>query len=224
MDLSNTVKRWRQPLRRTGVRCLGLALGLGLAAAGLVAQAAGALAVGDLCGPAHATAVAPGLSRTQAAYPMPAVTLVRADGKRMALAEALDDGRPVMLNFVYTSCNTICPVTSQVFQQARELLGEQREQLNMVSISIDPEQDTPRKLAAYAKRYAGAGPWAHFTGSNADAVAVQRAFAAWRGDKMNHQPVTFIRGAPGQPWVRLDGFASPEQLVAELRRLGAAAS
>jgi protein SCO1/2 len=215
MHLRSTLDARRRPLAHWAVACLGLALG----AAALLAQAAGALPAGEVCSPAHATSVAPGLTRTQAAYPMPAVTLVRADGKRMALAEALDDGRPVMLNFVYTSCTTICPVTSQVFQQARELLGEpQREQLNMVSISIDPEQDTPRKLAAYARRYAGAGPWAHFTGSAADAVAVQRAFAAWRGDKMNHQPVTFIRPAPGQPWVRLDGFASPEQLVAELRR------
>ncbi len=181
-------------------------------------------ATGEVCSPAHAVSIAPGVTRTVAAYPMPAVTLQRTDGQRVALADVLNDGRPVMLNFIYTSCGTVCPVTSQVFQQTRELLGNQREQLNMVSISIDPEQDTPRKLASYARRYAAAGQWTHLTGSAADAVAVQRAFAAWRGDKMNHQPVTFLRQAPGQPWVRLDGYASPEQLVSEFRRVTGAAS
>ncbi|MGY0197255.1 SCO family protein [Leptothrix sp. BB-4] len=203
---------------RTAARLLaGLALTCGLA------SQAGEAPV-EVCSPAHAVTIAPGVTRTVAAYPMPAVSMQRADGQRVQLADVLNDGRPVLLNFIYTSCNTVCPVTSQVFQQTRELLGNQREQVNMVSISIDPEQDTPRKLAAYARRYATAGSWTHLTGTAADAVAVQRAFAAWRGDKMNHQPVTFLRISPGQPWIRLDGFASPEQLVAEYRRAAGSAS
>jgi protein SCO1 len=196
--------------------CLGLSAALACAA-GMASNAP----TNDVCH-GQAVDIAPGIKRSVAAYPMPAVSLTRADGKRLSAAEALDDGRPVMLNFVYTSCNTICPVTSQVFMQTRELLGAQREQVNMVSISIDPEQDTPRKLNTYAQRYAAAGTWAHYTGSSAESVAMQRAFSAWRGDKMNHLPLTFLRAAPGQPWVRLDGFASPEQLLAEYRRIVAA--
>jgi protein SCO1/2 len=88
----------------------------------------------------------------------------------------------------------------------------------MVSISIDPEQDTPRKLTEYATRFGSAGSWAHYTSSTADAVEIQRAFGVWRGDKMNHQPVTFIRSAPGKPWVRLDGFVGPTALADEYRK------
>lgn len=209
---SRMAGRWWRPL----AACL-------LALSGWAAAQAGD-AAGEVCSPAHAVSIAPGVTRTVAAYPVPAVTMQRTDGQKVALADVLNDGRPVMLNFIYTSCGTVCPVTSQVFQQTRELLGSQREQLNMVSISIDPEQDTPRKLASYARRYAAAGQWTHLTGAAADAVTVQRAFAAWRGDKMNHQPVTFLRLAPGQPWVRLEGFAGPDQLVAEYRRLTGAAS
>jgi protein SCO1/2 len=209
-------RRWQPTLRAC---CLGLASVLACAAG----MANNVPLPDDVCHTPLAD-IAPGIKRSVAAYPMPAVSLTRADGKRLSAAEALDDGRPVMLNFVYTSCNTICPVTSQVFMQTRELLGAQREQVNMVSISIDPEQDTPRKLAAYAKRYAGAGQWAHYTGSVNESLALQRAFSAWRGDKMNHQPLTFLRAAPGQPWVRLDGFASPEQLLAEYRRIVAVRS
>ncbi|MEY4747985.1 MAG: hypothetical protein RIQ60_199 [Pseudomonadota bacterium] len=155
-----------------------------------------------------------GLAHTVHNYSLPAVKVTRADGKRMTLAEAVDDGRPVMLNFIYTSCNAICPVTSQVFVEFRERLGTvERDKINMISFSIDPEQDTPKRLTAYAKRFGGAGTWAHFTSSSADAVEIQRAFGTWRGDKMNHQPVTLVRVAPGKPWQRYEGFIGPEQLV-----------
>jgi protein SCO1/2 len=163
--------------------------------------------------PHAAHKLAAGQDRSEQNYVLPAVKMTRGDGKRMTLAEALDDGRPVMLNFIYTSCNAICPVTSQVFVEVRERLGAERDKINMVSISIDPEQDTPRRLTAYAKRFGSAGTWAHYTSSSADAIEIQRAFGAWRGDKMNHQPTTYMRGAPGKPWVRLDGFFSPEDLV-----------
>jgi protein SCO1/2 len=163
--------------------------------------------------------MAGGLARSEHAYGLPALKVTRADGKQMTLSEAMDDGRPVMLNFIYTSCTSICPITSQVFVEVRERLGAQRDAVNMVSISIDPEQDTPRRLTEYAKRFGRAGTWAHYTSSNADAVEIQRAFDAWRGDKMNHQPTTYLRAGPGKPWVRLDGFYGPDALVSEFRKL-----
>ena len=156
--------------------------------------------------------------RSEHVYPLPDVKVINADGKRMTLKQAVDDGRPVVLNFIYTTCNAICPVTSQVFYEFREKLGADSAKVNMVSISIDPEQDTPRRLTEYAKRFGGAGVWSHYTSSSAESMEIQRAFAAWRGDKMNHQPTTYLRAAPGRPWVRLDGFVSPEGMVAEYRQ------
>lgn len=158
------------------------------------------------------------LARSERNYTLPALKLTRADGKRVALAEAIDDGRPVLLNFIYTSCNAICPVTSQVFVEFREKIGAERDRINMVSVSIDADQDTPATLTAYARRYGSAGVWAHYTGTSADMVELQRAFDAWRGDKMNHQPTTYLRAAPGKPWVRLDGFYSPTALLGEYRK------
>jgi protein SCO1/2 len=161
---------------------------------------------------------AAGQQRSEHAYSVPAIKVTRADGKRMRLVDAIDDGRPVLLNFIYTSCNAICPVTSQVFVEVREKLGAERDKVNMVSISIDADQDTPATLTAYARRYGSAGVWAHYTGTSADMVDLQRAFDAWRGDKMNHQPTTYLRAAPGQPWVRLDGFYGPTALIAEFQK------
>ncbi len=159
-----------------------------------------------------------GLQRSEHHYNLPELKVTRADGRRMSLLEAIDDGRPVMLNFIYTSCTAVCPVTSQVFMQVRERLGAERDKLNMVSFSIDPEQDTPHLLTEYAQRFGSAGVWPHYTSSSAAAVEIQRAFGGWRGDKMNHQPTTYLRMARGKPWLRLDGFYSPDALVAEYQK------
>jgi protein SCO1/2 len=51
----------------------------------------------------------------------------------------------------------------------------------------------------------------------ADSLAVQRAFNVERGGKMNHTPVTLIRISPAARWIRIDGFASADQLAGELR-------
>ncbi len=161
-------------------------------------------------------------TRTTAEYKLPKVQLVRDDGRTVSLAEELDDGRPVVLDFIYTSCTTICPVMSGIFAQLQTKLGSGPDQVHMVSISIDPEQDTPARLAEYATKFHAGPQWRHYTGTADASVAVQRAFAAYRGDKMNHTPLTFLRAAPGRPWVRIDGFATADELARELHELVAA--
>jgi protein SCO1/2 len=159
-----------------------------------------------------------GYVRSVASYTIPDVRLMDAKGAGMPLHSRLA-GKPVILNFIFTSCGAICPVMSATFSQLQAVLGPEREAVNMVSISIDPEQDTPAALKAYADKY-GAGPqWQMLTGSLDDSIAVQRAFDVYRGDKMNHQPATFLRAGPGQPWVRLDGFASAADILREYRQL-----
>lgn len=199
--------------------------GLPLAAAfgGLVV--AGAVALGRLAGPApccHSEA-APAAERdwmrSEQEVDLPEVRLVRADGAEVDLRGEIDDGRPVLLNFVFTSCTAICPVLSLTFARVQAALGPEKDRVHMVSVSIDPEHDRPARLLEYAKRY-GAGPqWSFYTGTPEASVEVQKAFEVYRGDKMNHPPVTFLRAAPGQPWVRLNGFARADEVVAEYRRL-----
>ncbi|MEA3108818.1 MAG: hypothetical protein QOI88_3423 [Gammaproteobacteria bacterium] len=155
--------------------------------------------------------------RSVAQYTLPHVTLVRDDGKSVDLAAELDDGRPVVVNFVYTSCTTICPMSSQVFEQFQDDLGDARDSVHLVSISIDPEQDTPARLRAYAAQFHAAKGWNHYSGTMAASIAVQRVFDAYRGDKMSHVPLTLVRAAPDKPWVRFDGFARADDLMAERR-------
>lgn len=158
-------------------------------------------------------------TRSTADYKLPGVSLVREDGAVVTLPRELDDGRPVVLNFIFTTCTTICPVLSQTFTQLQERLGSEVGKVHLVSISIDPEQDTPARLQEYARRFHAGPTWRFYTGTTEASVAVQRAFEAFRGDKMNHTPVTFLRAAHGRSWVRIDGFASSDELARELRDL-----
>lgn len=158
--------------------------------------------------------------RTTARYTVPDVKLLDTDGAGIALPTRLAD-KPVILNFIFTSCGAVCPVMSRIFSQLQAALGPERDQVRMVSISIDPEQDTPAVLKAYADKY-GAGPqWDMLTGSLNDSIAVQRAFNVYRSDKMEHLPTTFLRARPGQAWVRLDGFASATDILHEYHHLTA---
>jgi protein SCO1/2 len=104
-----------------------------------------------------------------------------------------------------------------VFSQLQALLGEDLKKTKLVSISIDPEYDTPPRLRDYAKKFSALPQWRHYTGTREASLAVQKAFHAYRGDKMNHFPVTFLRGAPRRPWIRLEGFATPDVLAREYR-------
>ncbi|MEQ1804481.1 MAG: SCO family protein [Burkholderiaceae bacterium] len=157
--------------------------------------------------------------RSLESYRVPRVEMRDQHGNRVRFDRELDDGRGVILNFIFTSCAAICPVMTQIFSQVQSKLISQGDKVHMVSVSIDPEYDTPQRLLAYAKEYHAAAQWDFYTGTNDASVAVRKAFDAYRGDKMNHAALTLMRAPGSQQWVRLDGFASPEQIVREYRAI-----
>lgn len=156
--------------------------------------------------------------RSVASYAVPHLTLVRDDGASVSLDNELNDGRPVVLSFIFTTCTTICPMTSQVFSMLQRKLDDDRSKVHLVSISIDPEQDTPSRLRAYAARFRAGASWQHYTGTLQASILAQQSFDVYRGDKANHAPVTLVRAAAGSSWVRFDGFATAAELFAEAHR------
>jgi protein SCO1 len=162
-----------------------------------------------------------GAALSDVEYTVPAVTLVRDDGKRVSLADEMNDGAPVVLDFIFTSCGSICPVMSQVFAEFQRKLGADAEHVHLISISTDPEQDTPERLTEYGREFHAGPTWRYYTGTLEASVEAQRAFDVYRGDKMSHTPVFLMRAAPGQPWHRIDGFVTPDELLHEFRQLRA---
>jgi protein SCO1/2 len=159
-------------------------------------------------------------ARSTANYVIPSIQLVRAtDNKSINFAQEIDDDRPVVLNFIYSTCTEICPLTTKVFADFQTKLGKNRNQVHLVSVSIDPEQDTPTTLKNYAKKYHAGKNWNFYTGTAEASLEIQKAFDAYRGDKMNHVPATYLRAAPGKPWLRLDGLISADTLQRNYQEL-----
>jgi len=165
----------------------------------------------------HHEMPAPGdLKRSFVSPRIDEIPVVRQDGVRTTLAHELAGTTPTVLAFIYTSCTTICPVTSQILSSTQDALGPEMKRVRFVSLSIDPEYDTPQRLTAYARKYKALPQWQHYGGTLADSIAIQKAFGAYRGDKMNHVPLFFVNGGGKKQWLQLDGFPTAEQLVQAL--------
>lgn len=162
-----------------------------------------------------------GYQRTLEHYTPPSIELTTMNGEQVTLAKLLDTDQPVALNFIFTSCTTICPIMSATFAQAQKRLGHEAHDIRWISITIDPEYDTPQRLRSYAQRFNAGEQWSFLTGTTEDIATVQRAFDVYRGDKMNHIPVTLLRAGRKAPWVRLHGLTSSAELVSEYRQIPA---
>lgn len=160
-----------------------------------------------------------GVTRSEVQLQIPDVTVVRQDGKKLSILKELEDSRPVILDFIFTSCSGTCPLLSQTFSKLQTQLEKEHQRFHLVSISIDPENDTPAAFIEYAKKYKAGPNWDFYTGTQEASLAIQKAFNAYRGDKMNHGPFIFMRSAPGQPWVFLDGFSSQETLMSHYYKM-----
>lgn len=158
-------------------------------------------------------------ARGVAHYKVPNVTLLNQDGRKVRLASLLDSGKPVIVQFVYTTCTTICPILSAGFSGLRDELGEASPSVQLVSISIDPEHDRPERLKEYLRRYNSGEGWDFLTGTREDITLVLRAFNAYVPDKMSHQPVFLLRGPSSDDWVRLTGLIGASDLMREFRKI-----
>jgi protein SCO1 len=155
--------------------------------------------------------VRPEFTQSEREYAVPDVQLRTETGSSVDLARVLAPDRSVIVNFIYTSCTTICPVMTATFVHMQHLLAGKGAMPSFVSISVDPEFDSPEILKAYAAR-AGA-QWTFLTGPRPVVLDVLRRFDVWRGSKTNHAAVTLLRRASAPRWTRIEGLASADQLA-----------
>ena len=159
--------------------------------------------------------------RTQTVYQTPEAHLRDATGKRVTFAQAIDHDGPLLMNFIFTSCATICPVMSATFGETQEDLAAIDPGYRMVSVSIDPDYDTPKRLREYAGLHYARDNWIFLTGDATEIRKVIAAFdAIYPGDnKMYHLPYTYLRPAKDRPWVRIEGLLSGADLIEEYRSM-----
>jgi protein SCO1/2 len=173
-------------------------------------------AMGDEHAAHRAALEKPQYAVTAHRYPVPDVELIDATGRTVALRGLLEQDQPVALNFIFTTCTTICPVMTATFAQMQRELGSAAGEVQLVSISIDPEYDRPEVLHEYAERFKAGAGWTFLTGDGADISRVLLSFEAYAGSKMNHQPITLLKSPRDSSWIRIDGLASGQDLAREV--------
>ena len=174
------------------------------------------LCVGLWCSATGLAATAP--TRTVGPINLPGVTLVNQDAQRVTLGSLVDPGKPALVQFVFTTCKGICPVLATTFANLQKSLGKNGESTLFLSVSIDPDNDTPQVGRAWLKRFGATGNWQFLTGTLSDIRQVTKAFSAYTEDKMTHAPLTFLWSPREKAWVRLSGFVANADLLADYQK------
>jgi len=162
----------------------------------------------------------PRYERTVVDYSIPDVVLINQDGKRVRLKSLLETNQRVVVDFIYGTCTTICPIMSAGYVHLQRKLGDKSDSVQLVSITIDPEHDTPEILKDYLEKYRAKPGWDFLTGSRRDIERVMTAFDAYFRDKMDHQPLTFIRSPTEDKWIRLYGLLGGRDFMEEYQKAG----
>jgi protein SCO1/2 len=147
------------------------------------------------------------------------------------------NGKVVLLDFVYTHCTDACPLLSATFAQAQRKLADEKllgSRVLLVSVSVDPEHDTPPVLAEYGQRFkADSGSWKLLTGDWEQVWDVVTGFKvatrpprpaagapAPGGTELSHSTRIILLDGQGQVRGYLDGQdASADDLVAAVKRV-----
>lgn len=179
----------------------------------------GMLLLGTMLANAGSARAAAGYERKVVQYKIPDVVLVNQDGESIALTGILNSGKPVILDFIYGTCTTICPVLSIGFSHFQKKLGADVEKVQLISISIDPDNDTPMVMKEYLERYDAQPGWDFFSGKREDIFRVMEAFDAYVTNKMDHAPLTFLHAPGADKWIRINELLSTADLMNEYRLL-----
>jgi protein SCO1/2 len=162
-------------------------------------------------------------ARIDPAVPMPNFALVEADGTEFRLDE--QRGKVVAVFFGYTYCPDVCPLTMARMRQAIALLTpEERAQLEVVMVTVDPERDTPEVIGRYISHF---DPTFH--GLSGEPSTVQDVMSSWgvqvqrtprpTGDLIEHPASVYVLDREGA-WTLSIGFTNEVETIAEdLRHL-----
>jgi protein SCO1/2 len=113
--------------------------------------------------------------------PAPRTVLVDSAGKPFDLASL--KGKVVLVSFVYTTCNGVCPATTSSLGRIRKTLEKAdlwETSVEFVSITLDPKRDTPEVLNRYARLFgADMATWHFLTGSSSQIELILAAWGMW---------------------------------------------
>ncbi|MBZ5506944.1 MAG: SCO family protein [Acidobacteriia bacterium] len=171
--------------------------------------------------PAPAAAIQPAqkeqlpVRQTGARVPaIPDVAVVDQDNRKLHFYSDLVQGKAVAINFIFTTCTTICPPLTANFARIQKMMRTRGDtDLQLISISVDPENDTPERLKSYATLFHAQPGWTFVTGSRGDLEKIWKAFNISLASKQDHPPTVAIGNEPQHVWVYASGLTTTDKLM-----------
>jgi protein SCO1/2 len=145
---------------------------------------------------------------------IPDVELLDQDGKKIHFYSDLVQGRVVVINFIFTTCTTICPPLGATFARVQKQFdGRADSNVRFISISVDPATDTPERMKAWGAKFHAGPSWTFVTGQRPLVNELLRALGNNTASPQDHSPTVLIGNEARGQWTRAYGLAPPSQLV-----------
>lgn len=143
--------------------------------------------------------------------------VVTQDGEELRFFSDVLKGRIVVLTMFYTQCTGACPLTNQKLAEVQDLLGDAMgRDYFFVSVTLDPETDTPQVLKKYAENFGARKGWYFLTGNKENIRTITRRLGQ-TDDNFQEHAVSFMLGnVPQAHWSRLPPNQPPEGIVGRL--------
>jgi protein SCO1 len=150
------------------------------------------------------------------AIAFPDLMLTDQTGRPVHFHSDLIRGKTVVLDFVFTSCTIVCrPLTANI-RRVQADLGDDAKDVQFISVSVDPEHDTPAVLKVFAEQFHAAPSWKFVTGKRADIDRILKACGVYTMEP-NYHTARVLIGSDRAGWVRLYGLSPHADLANALR-------
>jgi protein SCO1 len=144
---------------------------------------------------------------------IPNAQVVDQNGTRLNFYSDLIKGKTVAINFVFTTCTTICPPLTATFRRVQQEAATRGLAVQLISISVDPTTDTPERLRDFAAKFKAEPGWTFVTGDKGEIDSVLKALGAAVSNKNDHTPMVLIGNDTSDYWTRTYGLTSPAKIV-----------
>ena len=132
------------------------------------------------------------------------------NGNKLRFYSDLVKGKTVAINFIFTTCTTICPPLTATFRKVQYDLGERvGKDIHLISISVDPTTDVPERLKAFSAKFKAGPGWTFVTGNKQEIDGLLLALGASVADKNDHTPMILVGNESAANWTRTYGLATP---------------
>ena len=142
------------------------------------------------------------------------VVLVNQNGEKMRFYSDLLEGKTVIIDSFFATCQGSCLPMNRNLQKVQEALGDRLgKDVNIISISVDPTVDTPPMLTAYAKKLDAKPGWYFLTGDKESVDFALKKLGAFVDDKQDHLNIFIIGNDRTGLWKKAFGLAKSEEIV-----------